>query len=97
MLCPDQKKNFNIPPASPGKPQPFSVSGEWGIWQPSVGAEFELCKGGVGKIEPEVSSFKWFFCSSTVVANSYNICLEDIEEFKGKDIAMNQVTGFFRF
>ena len=33
--------------------------------------EFDLYLGGVGKIEPEVSGFKWFSFSGAEVANSY--------------------------
>ena len=41
----------------------------------------------MGKIEPEVSGFKWLFFSGAEVANSYNTCLGEMEEFKGRDIA----------
>ena len=50
----------------------FSVPGEWGIWRirPSRGWGIWPCLGGVEKIEPEVSGFKFFF-SGAEVANSY--------------------------
>ena len=31
------------------------------------------------------------------VGNSLNTCLDEMEEFKGRDTAISQVTGFFPF
>ena len=47
--------NFNSPPPPPGKPRPFDYS-----LCPRSG-EFDLCFGWVGKIEPKVEGFYWFF------------------------------------
>ena len=38
--------------------------------------EFDLYLIGVGKIEPEVLGFKWFFFSGAEVANSYKQVFE---------------------
>ena len=57
-------RNFNIPPP-PGKPRAFDY-----FLRPGSG-EFDLYLGAVGKIEPEVSGFKWFSFSGAEVANSY--------------------------
>ena len=35
------------------------------------GGEFDLCLGGLGKIEPEVPGLKRFFFSGAEVANSF--------------------------
>ena len=46
------------------------MPGEWGIWR----GEFDLCRGGVGKIEPEVYGFSFLFWGGrggVEVANSY--------------------------
>ena len=42
---------------------------------------------GVGKIEPEVSGFKWFFFWAPKSLTAINTCLDEMEEFKGRDIA----------
>ena len=46
-------RNFNIAP-SPGQTPGISLFSVPG------GGELDLCLGGVGKIEPEVSGFKFF-------------------------------------
>ena len=62
IMC-RSNRNLNIPP--PGKPRAFDY-----FLCPGSG-EFDLYLGGVGKIEPEVSGFKWFSFSGAEVANSY--------------------------
>ena len=57
-------RNFNIP-SPPGKPRAFDY-----FLCPGSG-EFDLYLGGVGKIESEVSGFKWFSFSGAEVTNSY--------------------------
>ena len=53
----------------------------------SRGGEFDLCLGGVGKIKPELSGFKWFFWGGGRPKSllAINPCLEEMEEFKGRD------------
>ena len=57
------KSKLQHPP--PGKPRAFDY-----FLCPESG-EFDLYLGGVGKIEPEVSGFKWFSFSGAEVTNSY--------------------------
>ena len=48
--------------ANPGHLTIFCARGVGNLTEkPSRGGEFDLCLGGVRKIEPEVSVFKWFF------------------------------------
>ena len=58
------KSKLQHPPAR-GKPRAFDY-----FLCPGSG-EFDLYLGGVEKIEPEVSGFKWFSFSGAEVANSY--------------------------
>ena len=44
-----------------------------------------ICLGGVGKIEPEVSN--GFFGGAPKSLTAINTCLDEMEEFKGRDIA----------
>ena len=43
----------------------------------------------MGKIEPEVSGFKWFFFFFRALKSltAINTCLDEMEEFKERDIA----------
>ena len=42
----------------------------------------------MGKIEPEVSGFKWLFWGAPKSPTAaINTCLDEREEFKGRDIA----------
>ena len=41
----------------------------------------------MGKIEPEVSGFKSLFWGAPKSLTAINTCLDEIEEFKGTDIA----------
>ena len=82
------------PPPPPGQTPGiwlFSVPGEWGIWRirPSRGWGIWPCLGGVEKIEPEVSGFKIFFfrAPKSLTAININTCLDEMEEFEGRDIA----------
>ena len=43
--------------------------------------------GGVEKIEPEVSGFKFFFFWAPKSLTAINTCLDEMEEFVGRDIA----------
>ena len=54
-LSTDQIESSTSP--TPDKPRPFDYS---------RGGEFDLCLGGVGKIGPEVSGFKFFFSSAWI-------------------------------
>ena len=59
------KSKLQHPPPPPGKPRAFDY-----FLCPGSG-KLDLYQGGVGKIEPEVSGFKWFSFSGTEVTNSY--------------------------
>ena len=67
-------QHFNILPPSPGKTWVLTILLARGVGnltgRPSRGAEFDLCLGEVGKIEPEVSGFNFFFSEMT----GKNIC-----------------------
>ena len=39
------------------------------------------------KIEPEVSGFKFFFFRAPKLLTAINTCLDEMEEFEGRDIA----------
>ena len=61
----------------------------------SRGGEFDLCQGGVGKIEPEGSKricfffvFVFFFWAPKSLT-AINTCLDKMEEFKERDIAIS--------
>ena len=41
----------------------------------------------MGKIEPEVSGFKSLFWGASKSLTAINTCLDEMEEFKGRDIA----------
>ena len=41
----------------------------------------------MGKIEPEVSDFKSLFWGAPKSLTTINMCLDEMEEFKGRDIA----------
>ena len=41
----------------------------------------------MGKIEPEVSGFKWIFFRAPKSLTVINTCLGEMEEFKGREIA----------
>ena len=62
FYAPNKSKTATSP-TPPGKPQAFDH-----VLCPGS-AEFDLCLGVVGKIEPEVSGF--FFLSGTEVANVF--------------------------
>ena len=52
------------------------------------GGELDLCVSRVGKIEPEVLGFKcFFFFRAPKSLTALNTCLEEMEEFKGIDMA----------
>ena len=69
------------PHPPPGKPWGFDY-----LLCPGSG-EFDLCLRGVGKIEPEVSGFKWFFLGPQVTNSYKNMSLDKMKEFKGRDVA----------
>ena len=66
-------RNFNItlPRANTGHLTIFCARGVKNLTgRPSRHVEYDLCQGGVGKIESEVSGFKFCFFGAEV-ANSY--------------------------
>ena len=46
--------------------------------------------GGVGKIEPEVSGFKSLFQRAPKSLTAINTCLDEMEEVKGRDTALQK-------
>ena len=51
------------------------------------GGELDPCVSRVGKIEPEVLGFKCFFFRAPKSLTALNTCWEEMEEFKGRDMA----------
>ena len=88
-------RNFDISPPPPGKPRAFDS-----FLCPGSG-EFDLCLGGVGKLNRKcrVSNdfFFWGGAGAPKSLTAINACLDEMEEFKGRDIAISQVTSFFHF
>ena len=77
-------RDFNILPIPPGKPRAFDY-----FLCPESG-EFDFCLGGVGKIEPELSKVsKDFFFLAPKSLTAIKTCLDEMEEFKGRDIAIS--------
>ena len=84
-------------PPPPDKPRPFDYflwpgSGEFGRQGLPWGEKFELCQCGVGKIEQKCQ-----VSNDSVSLTAIKTCLDDIEEFKGRDVAISLVTFFFTF
>ena len=71
------KSKLQHPP--PGKPRAFDY------FLCSGSGEFDRYLGGVGKIELEVSGFKWFSFRAPKSLIAINTCLDEMEEFKGRD------------
>ena len=69
-LCADQIETSTSPP--PGKPRAFDY-----VLCPGSG-EFDFCLGVVGKIEPEVSGFNFFFRSLKLLT-AMNTCFDEME------------------
>ena len=44
----------------------------------------------MGKIEPEVSGFKSLFGGALKSLTAINTCLDEMEEFKGRDTALQK-------
>ena len=80
-LMHQSNKHFNTPRPSRAKPGHLtiflSVNGK-----ASWGGEFDLCLGGVGKIEPEVSGLRLLSFLGAEAANSYKHVFGRDGEFK---------------
>ena len=60
--------------------------------RPSRGGEFDFCLGGVEKIKPRSASIGFqmiFFFRVPRSLTAINTCLDEKEEFKGRDIAVS--------
>ena len=82
------------PPPYPGKPRAFDS-----FLCPGSG-EFDLCLSGVEKLNRKCKVSNDFFggvAGAPKSLTAINACLDEMEEFKGRDIAINQVTSFFHF
>ena len=44
----------------------------------------------MGKIEPEVSGFKSLFWGAPKLLTAFNTCLDEMEEIKGRDTALQK-------
>ena len=91
LLMRRSNRNFNIPPppprANPGHLTIFCARGVGNLTDkafPGVGNLRWV--GGVEKIEPEVSGFKFFFLRAPKSLTAINTCLDEMEEFEGRDI-----------
>ena len=77
------KSKLQHPPGNPGRLTIFCARGVVNLTgRPSRSGKFDLCLGGAGKIEPEVSGFKCFF-SCAEVTNSY-------KHVFGRDRSLNE-------
>ena len=77
------KSKLQHPPGNPGRLTIFCARGLVNLTgRPSRSGKFDLCLGGAGKIEPEVSGFKCFFFGARTSPTAINTCLDGIEEFK---------------
>ena len=72
-------------PPLPGKPRAFDY-----FLSPGSG-EFDFCLGGLGKLERKckVQMSVFFFFLAPKSLTSMNTCLDEMEEFKGRDIAIS--------
>ena len=52
-----------------------------------ISNKLDLCDSRVGKIEPEVLGFNFFFFRAPKSLTALNTCLDEMEEFKGRDMA----------
>ena len=84
-------RNFNTPPPPPTTSR--ANLGHLTIFLCSGRGGFDLCMGGVVKIEQEVSG-NFFFSRASKLPKTKHTCLD---EFKGRDIAISQVNGSKEF
>ena len=76
----------------------LSVPEEWGVWRvrPSVGCAIWILSGWGGENRTGSVKFQMvFFVRAPKSLTTINTCLDEMEEFKGRDIAISWVTVFF--